>query len=421
MNFQMARLNIVAVDVDAFSDVSEVFAIAEVLAPEDPFMNATVDEHHASNAGYFAEKFPERMLDGAGLVLWKKTTKFIRLHANYLQYRSLIPLVYRIDAFFRRGSLEGLIQVVRRDSRVEDDEADKLWRAVSRCGPVIRELRWPIISDKARISAWVTNLCGAVKTMLPSAAARPIPQKRFGIKGALAYTEPGEINDGAGYIGKSDLCFGKEGSVVGVMELKIASDDINQVWYRFGAILPQIICWLGGTVTAKVGIVLCQLGFKLIYRDLTGNDHEGNPIFNYYAVNGIDGIHFEDCRGPEGAANRMILLRVFFELLLISMEDPVEERDAPSTPIKAQGPAVARQPPNPPLTAEKMREERVAKMRRLSEDSENGNLIHHSPCTQSDVGSAEESEIEIVSSYNYSVRLADDSLVPLVGFEFVEV
>ena len=39
-NFQMDRLNIVAVDVDACSDVSEVFTIAEVLAPEDPFMDA---------------------------------------------------------------------------------------------------------------------------------------------------------------------------------------------------------------------------------------------------------------------------------------------------------------------------------------------------------------------------------------------
>ena len=322
-------MNIVAVDIpDDWSDSesAELSSVASLLTADDELMTATLWMHQQSNAEHLARRFPMRLLDELGFMCTHSSDN--KVHASSLRYRFLNPLVYRQESLLRTESFDHFVSFIRANSQFKDDEYQRLWNKVSTDSRTVIHLNTFEPTNEGDLNNWIVGLCHRVMNHLP-ADSKISSQNRFGISGALAYTDPesfGENDQRAAYLGKCDLVVFKKSKVFAVMQLKMVSD--NQIWYRHGAILPQIICWIGGTFSARVGIVLSNIGYRIIYRILRPQpDERGNAVFDFYIL--IDGVDpnsqkFTICVGDVGVTGRQSLLRIIFEILVSTMIEPTD-------------------------------------------------------------------------------------------------
>ena len=238
-------------------------------------------------------------------------------------------------------------------------------------------------------------------------------QKTFGLIGGLAYSEPSVPekertawdNPRAGYVGRNDLAFLCEGEVIGVIELKMVDGGISSAWHKQGSTLPQILCWLGGTITGVVGLVISNLGSTSLYRELQEKPDEfGNPVFKYFNFppNGL----FDDCRGTSGAAGRLRLLRSLFEMILCCSKK--------SSNLPRPGP-IQRQPSRSSSGSDAyMKIDEEDKRAELNVPSENVDQLNGPASTEPVVGS------DVISSYDHSVILGgSDQVLTLTGMELI--
>jgi hypothetical protein len=213
---------------------------------------------------------------------------------------------------------------------------------------------------------------------------------KFGIKGVLAYAPRlpfengiGPLDPRVGYMGHSDYAFLREGRTFAVAELKMVKDENESAWYLEGAIAPQIICWLGGTVTCRVGLVLTNKGLKLLYRKLKSiTDPAGNPVFDYFMFPPDD--TFDLFKGTNRMQALWRLVRIVFEIVMCTRIPDGISNDIEPPSLKK----LKISPPTPT-------------------DSENHENVEAQTVEQ----------IEVISSYSCSVTDKDGSLTQIEGYE----
>ena len=287
------------------------------------------------NALALSDKFPQKTCTANGLLSDGETSK--PLFASRLARSTFMhPLLTRQDGIFRDGSLEQFIDLnmARRGESVDNDWAGVISH-IRRYSLI--ELFPGLSEDELGIKSWLnimtSRICGKLKSINPSTKPRAL----FAMRGALAYADAGqegrgELNDQVGYIGKADYVFKSRGLTFAAVEYKIArliTDNVE--WFNSRAVLAQIMCFLAGDSNTRFGLVISEIGFKLIYRIEAGWTPDGVPIFDYYMFpprNPTTGKSlFLPCREscPEYRANIESLIRVIYELTKTAVyKDQVE-------------------------------------------------------------------------------------------------
>ena len=432
-------MNIVAVDIpENWRDVDEThLSVSEASLSEGDDVMISLYDHQQANAAFLHNLFPRRSLTALDMMSVPSpasTERFNRVHASSLRYRCLNPIIYRQETMIRNESLQHFINCIRRDSPILAEEHTRLWQIVLSDENIISHLHFFEFTIEAEIRDWNLLLCDKILTHFRLRRnVRFPPEVLLGVQGALAYTDPDEDGQAsgaliwrAGYLGYCDLAIRKSGRTYAVFEYKKVSDIINQTWYRHGSILPQIICWIGGAASGRVGIVLTNIGYRVIYRVLRPEHNpEGHPIFDYYIL--FDGNHaesrrFTECRGADGHVGRMQYLRILFEILVsCNFEDPLPVK-APIVKKATRVSKKKRYRAESPPTEEEYRESVEAFLREpLNEDGMDENI---DTTNQYDESSSCESEADSIDfdntiSYKFAVSLKDGSFAEYVGYEFL--
>jgi hypothetical protein len=398
-----------------------------VVEPDDFPSTITVDEHINLNITEFATLFVYRVIGILTVVFWKVSEdckNYKPLHASSLKnYRVMNPLLYRFRALFKPGSLRQFIDLCRvkrgEVPGVPDVEWEALKLSIDRSKGL--DLYEDSLDMESTLSHWFTSVCQTVSFIIRQELIELDFEKLLGLSGALMYTDSGTgvLDPQAGYIGRADLIFpdGPTGYFAGV-EFKLTRDcQSNVLWYTPGAVLAQIICWLSGAIESRVGLVVCDLGMKLLYRIPRDSDDPAEPlVFDYYCYPPADEItrrsYYLPCRGAAGRQGLEELLRVVFELVKVTKHSQVIST-IPETLRRS------RSATRPPMTDSPRRprsegsDDDLPKRRRDYNDRENptqGGL--------NDASSVPVNEDDDVTSYKFLAALNDGSVLEMEGYQY---
>ena len=321
-------------------------------------LSLSVRDHITLNQGNFADRFQYRVLGKQKVVLWKSAEdaeKFKPVHASTLTlYKFMNPILYRSVGLFKRGSLQQFIRICRLKRREDPAALDEQWEGLKQYINDTKTLDHFELSleSESRLSHWFEGLCDQVSAHITKKSVVLRSEVLLGLSGALVYTDPltGVMDPEAGYIGKADRVFphGPSGYFAGV-EFKLASDcQQNVLWYTLRAGLAQSMCWLSGAIESRVGLIVCNLGMKLLYRiPRECEDREGHLVFDYYCYPPADAItgrsFFLPCRGAAAKKGLEDLLRVVYELVKVT-------RKSPAVPTRPATPRQSRAQSRPPMT-----------------------------------------------------------------------
>ena len=417
-------------------DIDETESQVSIEPAED--LTVPLEDHRNANRSKLAVRFPQRRIGKLGVMYWKKhqDRNFKPLHASYLRYNLLEPAIYRSGYMLKPGSMNEFVELARAYSEVEDAMASEIWSRIRSQANVRAWLAaFPGGDKEADFRGWLESLCAMISAFIPSPCDPRRNEVLLGMKGALPYTDAdrnglplGPIRS-VGYIGFADFIFRRKGKIFGVVEFKRTHGDINQVWYRAGAVLPQIICWIGGSSTGRIGLVVCELGYKLIYRiQREWFDVNRNPVFDYYIYppdqRSNNHSTFRDCRpGPQGDLGRYELLKILFEILLNTFSETgtgLRHFDSPTAINQRTPPLQYRR--ETPLTAERATRSEVFNLGpvHMSQDFQNENieplnsLKELEPHVEDDI---EEETKNIVEECRYSIALSDGTFKSFIGYD----
>ena len=285
-----------------------------------------LQDHKIRNALALSEMFPNKAIAPNGLLSVRDEDILNHVFASRLTRSTFMhPLLTRQDGIFRDGSLEQFIDLnmARRGELANNDWAGVI-AYIRRTN--FSELFADLSVDEAGLSDWLGRVSSCICTKLDLNQPQTKPEALVAMKGALAYADAGqeargELNDQVGYLGKADYVFKSRGLTFAAVEYKMArliTDNVE--WFNSRAVLAQIMCWIAGDSNTRFGLVLTEIGFKLIYRIEAGWTPDGIQIFNYYMFpprNATTGKSlFLPCREscPEYRANIESLIRVIYEL-----------------------------------------------------------------------------------------------------------
>ena len=114
-----------------------------------------------------------------------------------------------------------------------------------------------------------------------------------------------------------------------LLRYKIARRLNDHPWETTGSVPAQIFCGIAGSITARIGFVLAELGPNIVYRHLEDTSNENdNPVFIYYSVS--NNARFCDCTGPKAPDGRKTALRILFEILLSTTIRPTKSKSLPT-------------------------------------------------------------------------------------------
>jgi len=231
-------------------------------------------------------------------------------------------------------------------------ERGRLWSIVSSDSNIQHRLK--LFSRRkhveADVSEWFSDMMALISNCFGNGSLCSSKAVRFGIGGALAYTNPTDASpvEGAAYLSRLDDCYfrAKEKTQFAGIEFKYVSFFNNCPWHNITSALPQTLCALSGHKDCSVGLFLCNLGFVLIWREEEGRDVNGVIIYTYYifpprvidpdlAENMPRVPLMRECFTIEnGPAGRLDLLRVMFEIALVSFVPFDRQSESPERRLK---------------------------------------------------------------------------------------
>ena len=305
------------------------------------------EEHVAKNEKRFKESFKDmNVLHDDKIVTLKRN----QLHASNLRYTHMNPGWYRSDGYLFPGDLDGLI------CRFESDRGESL---------ADNETKWKKVGDNKRVLAHLSrfispkgNEC-AVRDWLNALAllicvalsedgyCERLSEQLVGLGGALAFE--GETE--AAYVSKVNHYFLRanlETPFIGIEYKRLGVYDGKQ-WYKIDSSLAQTLCALAGNTDCFAGLLLCDMGFTIIWREPARCDEDGVPIDNYFVYPPVEDGKLKYCYSPNssvqdrGSAGRMELLRVVYEIVRSSMTVK-DENEEPSSPQNVKKARIAESP-----------------------------------------------------------------------------
>jgi hypothetical protein len=328
-------------DDDGTETVVETVTSEESSEEREDDHTVPIERQEEANQAMLHDGYPDRKLDSSGLMLYFVNLAWQRITASLLnKYYYCRAAIYRRESFFKRNNFTAFIELCR-NKRGEDPHAeDPDWEQVRQ-----RVIRWGHLDRfqdfcdlEKNLSAWFETLIVLVALTPPQFAK----EKKFGIKGSLAYTDPDsrQADHSAGYYGYVDYTFGSGSNFFGSVELKISKLTRIPLWYQMRSVLAQIVCWLGGTREMQVGLILSNQGFKLLFRREIGVIN-GIPVYEYFhcCFDGESDYHLNSMTGEAGRQNRERLMRIVYELVKSTAFNPraAEEVAEPEVPVVYDG------------------------------------------------------------------------------------
>lgn len=295
------------------------------------------DDHINANRRLFHQKFPGRRLKPPqNIVMIGTVSNEKYLYASSLRVNFIDPYWCRGDGYLRERELDEFHQFCLKQSSYLAGERERLWLLVTSDSNI--QNRLGLVSRRNRtetdVLKWFAFMMGMISNCFGNGSLRSCTAARFGIGGALAYTNPtdGSPVEGAAYVSRLDDCYlrAKEKTPFAGIEFKYVSFFNNCPWHNINSALPQTLCALSGHKDCSVGLFLCNLGFVLIWREQEGRDVDGVMIYTYYifpprvsdpdlAENMPRVPLMRECfTRDNGPAGRLDLLRVMFEIALVS-------------------------------------------------------------------------------------------------------
>jgi len=268
--------------------------------------------------------------------------------------------------------------------------------------------------SEPQLNNWFVSLVTHVSVACTGQGRYINTQTLFGLRGALAYTDPnhGTSHSRAGYLGKADVVFPCGAEIFGAAELKMAGEG-RIIWYKARAILAQIICSMSGTIDCRVGLILTDGGWKLLYRIPRDLPTEmGDIVFDYYLFPPDEdtGMSFYQ---PCNNAGLKTLVRIVYELMKVVTMPQVDKPEAVKTAkAGAKVDKKTKKQLRPQISDPKPKR---SKSGAGSQDN-NENTRTHAINFSTDV------EVEThqpeMSSYRFMIAKADGSFKPLGSFHF---
>jgi len=377
------------------TDPDKIKIVARPISRIREDLSWSLEKHQSRNRAIFDINFPRRSVDPEGIVLWPDTRgeELHMLEARFLRsHRLLNPVIYRQEGVFRRSDLSGFIRLCRSQRGEDLDAEDPDWEETKK-----RVMQYGILEHYQRALVNKTSLnmwfCSLLSLVVDFRFIGMNHGTRLGLKGALAADELG-----AGYIGDADVVIPIGTKSFAALSFKLTWSKRDSLWYKPDSLLARIFCWLSGTAEMRVGLVLCNLGFKLLYRLPDGFGADGSAIFQYYIYSPEDEPWtYQACRGDTGIRNLDVLVRIAYELAKVSADDPKV--------YKCVAPPAERR-----RRRRKMTDEDPKLVTEEVDDKEDLEL--------SDEWAEKEPVYRISSSYRFSARLGDESLMRLEGLEF---
>jgi hypothetical protein len=303
-------------------------------------------QHNSENALAFHLKFTVRQLSDLLKIVNLGTIPVPRhLYASLLRHRHLDAKWSRADGYLRSKSLKWFVQACLDDGNYSTSQREELWLKVLADEAILRHLH-QLPSQKMSeidVRGWWFGLMLLIRIRLGEGRLRESTVKRFGIGGALAYTDPasGANVPEAAYLSRLDHCYirAKEKTPFVGVEFKHVSFYNNCIWHNINSALPQTLCALSGNENCLAGLFLCNLGFVVIWRKQIG--HNGRiPIYDYFMFPKRTAVPdnpyhprrplMRDCFSEEhGEEGRLDLLRVMFEIALASFVADKDKSESP--------------------------------------------------------------------------------------------
>jgi hypothetical protein len=421
-SLQILTVEIPARDPSNISDTaSDTASTASQRCVDDGLLILDPVERMPTYAQNFAKSFPVRRLESESNLIERiprRGIRYSRLHASALRHYHLDARLSGKNSIFIKRNLKSFISFTRALGQVDHLEADRLWDIVRNDPRVLTKLdNYPKCESKhtneKTLDGWCSVLRGHICALLPRTCEETMCQEMYAVSGIIPYHEPTEVphygDRRAGYVGKCDLTFVRNGEEFAFIEFKMARRENDKPWEATGAVVPQIICWLGGKRTGRIGVVITELGPMVIYRvPEDAPDENGDPIFKYYSV--TNNGRFFDCTGPNASEGRLKLLRIIFEIMMCTATKPITLNGSAIT-VQVTGTAG-----NTEITP-------AAKRARSAMDpTKNMNTQN---IAGGDTGRIQSNQSlarpdDVLSTYKYSIRTHHGSLIPVVSKHLLE-
>jgi len=274
--------------------------------------------------------------------------------------------------------------------------------------------------DDERVGALERNLSEWFKRLVHAVQTKYFyffQEKKLAMKGSLAYTDPGtgRADHDSGYYGYADYVFPSGSSLFCGVELKLTRLQSLPLWYQLRAVLAQVICWLGGTREMQVGLILTNVGFKLLFRREIAREN-GVPVFEYFhcCFDGESDYHLNQMRGKAGRVNRERFMRIVYEIVKVSTmtSQKADSADVPTDPLPTSGRMTDSEPSNEDSEDDKQAARRRSERLKNRENRDAGggnNAVQQRPAFN-----------EVKSSYEFKVKLSDGSMMSFVGLELCD-
>lgn len=304
-------------------------------SPDDDSL--TFSQHLAANEARFLRAFPNCNVEGDDAVVVVRGSE---LFASSLSYKHIRPRWYRSDGIMFDGEFDSLISRFEYDRGESHTANEAIWTRVVEDEGILRELNRFVKqrSSEAALRKWCDMIISKIQALInPKAYCASLSERCSGLGGALAFAG----HPGAAYLSKVDDYYLRSSSKTPFIGIEYKHVDIseNRQWYKINTALPQTLCALAGNSDCFAGLLLCDLGFTILWREHVGFDDGGIAIDRYF-------VHPAKCRGKLkycfsadkslqdcGADGRMDLLRILYEIVRSSMTFDDDDDEA-STPVK---------------------------------------------------------------------------------------
>ena len=297
---------------------------------------------HVENAEALSRAFPEKIIV-TGLMSSPIGGVISPVFASRLRTPNLLhPLLTRQDGIFRPGSLAKFIELARAKRGDFGNRDDTEWLRVLGALDIETLVADFDMANRVEVDLreWFVALRTKIRTILGDPRIYFPNEPLFASKGLLAYTNRGDENNGqlnpdVGYLSHADSSFIHGSDTFAVVEYKmVRTDNPPDDWFQPRSVLAQIMCGVAGEHTTRVGLVVCEFGFKLIYRVKVGQDVNGTSMFNYYSVPPRAAAHnsFAPCRSsdPNHLANMEDLAHIVYELMKTSIHGATQQPRSPA-------------------------------------------------------------------------------------------
>ena len=275
--------------------------VSDVNPPAEPVAENRnrhpVEEHVARNQQAFANAFTVRRLGDRNIVQAPND-----LYATSLQHNFIKPQFYRPNDILGDAELTDFVSFMESFRGEAAGSNEEKWGRVLHSALVIDSMQaFRSISNESLLSKWFSSTLTAIKGAIGQRGTiERKTEKRLGVGGALAYTDPVThvASDDAAYLSYVDevLYSGSTKTPFAGIEFKSAPLSHNRLWYAVHpAALPQTLCALAGHPDCVVGLFLCNYGFRIIWRERLAETGTVNgkpvPLFRHHTFPPIEQQH----------------------------------------------------------------------------------------------------------------------------------